>query len=205
MRSTPCPKLILRTVKLACGPEVREITTPSKACTRSLSPSLILTCTRTVSPGPNLGKSVRRLLASSFSMMRLDISFPLCVGQVGPGNHSKFFFPKFGQVTARPPGSVRSAAADRDGCAASSPRPRAGASGESAHDRRKPALPAPPCRETLPAAYSADNPAALRKRTWRRAWAADLPSGEPAAAVLPRKTTPGAPKPHCPAPRAAAG
>src|SRR5579871_4404148 len=75
MRSTPCPKLILRTVKLACGPLSRLITTPSNACTRSLSPSLIFTCTRTVSPGRNAGRSVRWVLASSFSIIRFDMFF----------------------------------------------------------------------------------------------------------------------------------
>src|SRR5579871_6025072 len=73
MRSTPWPKLILRTVKLACGPLSRLMTTPSKACTRSLSPSLIFTWTRTVSPGRNAGMSVRWDLASSFSMIRFDM------------------------------------------------------------------------------------------------------------------------------------
>src|SRR5437899_87020 len=76
MRSTPCPKLIFRTVKLACGPLSRLITTPSNACTRSLSPSLIFTWTRTVSPGRNAGMSVRRDFASSFSIIRFDMSLP---------------------------------------------------------------------------------------------------------------------------------
>src|SRR5215469_5038740 len=74
MRSTPWPKLILRTVKLACGPLSRLITTPSNACTRSLSPSLIFTWTRTVSPGRNAGRSVRCVFASSFSIIRFDMS-----------------------------------------------------------------------------------------------------------------------------------
>src|SRR5260370_5859587 len=69
MRSTPWPKLTLRTVKLPPGPLRREITVPSKACTRSLSPSLIFTCTRTVSPGLMAGMSLRCSLAASFSMM----------------------------------------------------------------------------------------------------------------------------------------
>src|ERR1700749_607377 len=72
MRSTPWPKLILRTVKLACAPEVFLITTPSNACRRSLSPSLILTCTRTLSPGLKLG-CVRCTLAMNFVMIGDDI------------------------------------------------------------------------------------------------------------------------------------
>src|SRR5437868_5505131 len=79
MRSTPWPKLILRTVKLACGPLLFEITTPSKACRRSLSPSLIFTWTRTVSPGRKPGRSVRLLLERSFSITKLlDILVPFC-------------------------------------------------------------------------------------------------------------------------------
>src|SRR5689334_3310145 len=69
MRSTPWPKLTLRTVKLPCGPLRMEITVPSNACTRSLSPSLIFTCTRTLSPGFTFGMSLRCSLAASFSMM----------------------------------------------------------------------------------------------------------------------------------------
>src|SRR5271156_6685628 len=79
IRSTPWPKLILRTVKLGCAPRVREITTPSKACRRSFSPSLILTCTLIVSPGPNLGRSVRRDFASTFSIIGLRIKFPFLI------------------------------------------------------------------------------------------------------------------------------
>src|SRR4051812_44370331 len=67
MRSTPCPKLTLRTVKLGCRPPRCLITVPSNICTRSLSPSLIFTCTRTVSPGTNDGRSVRRILLINFS------------------------------------------------------------------------------------------------------------------------------------------
>src|SRR5450631_2949019 len=84
MRSTPWPKLILRTVKLACGPLSRLMTTPSNTCTRSLSPSLIFTWTRTVSPGWNAGRSVRSDLASSFSMIRFDIV-------VGPSSLAAFY------------------------------------------------------------------------------------------------------------------
>ena len=43
IRSTPWPKLILRTVKLGCCPLAFLMTIPSKIWVRSLSPSLILT------------------------------------------------------------------------------------------------------------------------------------------------------------------
>src|SRR5438132_1444532 len=54
MRSTPCPKLIFRTVMLSPSPVLlRAMSVPSNACRRSLSPSLIFTWTRIVSPGRN--------------------------------------------------------------------------------------------------------------------------------------------------------
>src|SRR5437870_7088353 len=47
-----------RSVKEARAPSPRlRITTPSKSCVRSFSPSTTLTCTRTVSPGPNPSRS----------------------------------------------------------------------------------------------------------------------------------------------------
>src|SRR3981081_2212459 len=86
IRSTPWPKLILRTVKLGWAPRFRAMTTPSNACRRSFSPSLILTSTLMVSPGPNFGMSVRRDFANSFSMIGLRIAlsfltFALDLGQ----------------------------------------------------------------------------------------------------------------------------
>src|SRR6267143_5628463 len=56
MRSTPTPYDTLRTVKveLRC-PRFLRMTTPSKIWIRSLSPSLIFVCTRTVSPTRNAG------------------------------------------------------------------------------------------------------------------------------------------------------
>src|SRR5580704_3687680 len=69
MRSTPWPKLILRTVKVPCGPLHVAMTMSSKAWRRSFSPSRILTWTRTVSPGPKEGWSVRSSLAASFCII----------------------------------------------------------------------------------------------------------------------------------------
>src|ERR1022692_2337458 len=77
MRSTPWPKLTLRTVMLSPMPVfLRAITVPSKACKRSLSPSLIFTCTRMVSPGRNSGVSVRLFLLMTFVNRELCISNP---------------------------------------------------------------------------------------------------------------------------------
>src|SRR6202521_3447592 len=74
MRSTPCPKLTLRTVMVSPMPVLwRAMTVPSKACRRSLSPSLILTCTRMVSPGRNSGRSVRWFLLTILVMTALCI------------------------------------------------------------------------------------------------------------------------------------
>src|SRR5437762_13134843 len=59
MRSTPWPNETFRTVKDArVPPRCRPITTPSKICVRSLSPSRTFTCTRTVSPAFIAGRSV---------------------------------------------------------------------------------------------------------------------------------------------------
>src|SRR5438132_13789578 len=67
MRSTPTPYDTLRTVKveLRC-PRLRRMTTPSKIWIRSLSPSLIFVCTRTVSPTRNAGTCPR---ASGFTFL----------------------------------------------------------------------------------------------------------------------------------------
>ena len=60
--STPTPNEILRTVKVSLMPlPLRPMTTPSKACRRSLSPSTTLTFTRTVSPDLKDGTLVLRL------------------------------------------------------------------------------------------------------------------------------------------------
>src|SRR6185437_5707612 len=66
VRSTPTPKLTLRTVKVSRMPEpCRRITTPWKSCTRERVPSMTLTLTLSVSPGRNAGMSSRRLAESS--------------------------------------------------------------------------------------------------------------------------------------------
>src|SRR4029453_5722217 len=52
VRSTPTPYEMRRTVKDARPPSPRlRMTTPSKSCVRSFSPSTTRTCTRTGSPG----------------------------------------------------------------------------------------------------------------------------------------------------------
>src|SRR5271165_3656122 len=69
VRSTPTPKLTLRTVKVSRTPSPwRRITTPWKIWTRSRVPSTTRTCTLTVSPGRNSGTSSRRLSRSMISV-----------------------------------------------------------------------------------------------------------------------------------------
>src|SRR2546427_4655262 len=65
VRSTPTPYDVLRTVKVSrLAPPLRPMTVPSKTWMRSLSPSTTRTCTRTVSPGLNTGRSLRSCSAS---------------------------------------------------------------------------------------------------------------------------------------------
>src|SRR5213593_945159 len=60
IRSTPYPKETFRTVNVEETPlRLVATTTPSKTWMRYLSPSWILTWTRTVSPGRKAGRSVR--------------------------------------------------------------------------------------------------------------------------------------------------
>src|ERR1700728_2007851 len=69
VRSTPTPKLTLRTVKVSWTPPPwRRMTAPWKTCTRSRLPSTTRTCTLTVSPGRNSGMSSRRLSRSIVSV-----------------------------------------------------------------------------------------------------------------------------------------
>ena len=72
VRSTPVPKLTLRTVNASWTPApVREITTPAKTWIRERLPSTTRTCTRTVSPGRKAGISVRRDAASNSAISLL--------------------------------------------------------------------------------------------------------------------------------------
>src|SRR5579864_5980723 len=98
IRSTPCPKLTLRTVMVSPMPVLwRATTVPSKACRRSLSPSLILTCTRMVSPGRNAGRSVRWflfaiLVMTAFCIISSLLSQFFRVQQIGA--KARGFFPR---------------------------------------------------------------------------------------------------------------
>src|SRR5512137_2143618 len=59
-------------------PPDEAMTTPSYSWMRSLSPSLIFVCTRTVSPARNTGTSLRRYLASTSAIsLRSIVSSPL--------------------------------------------------------------------------------------------------------------------------------
>src|SRR5260370_20218124 len=67
-----------RTVKEARAPSPRlRITTPSKSCVRSFSPSTTLTCTRTVSPGPNPSRSFLSCPASTKRIASMTSSLSL--------------------------------------------------------------------------------------------------------------------------------
>src|ERR1700761_2253204 len=69
VRSTPTPKLTLRTVKVSWTPPPwRRITAPWNTWTRSRLPSTTRTWTLTVSPGRNSGMSSRRLSRSIVSV-----------------------------------------------------------------------------------------------------------------------------------------
>src|SRR5690606_17938393 len=79
VRSTPTPWEILRTVKAEPRPRLRlPMTTPSKACRRSRSPSWMRTCTTTVSPGPNSGTLVFICACSIFWMILLLLLMSCC-------------------------------------------------------------------------------------------------------------------------------
>src|SRR4051794_2100453 len=68
VRSTPTPKLTLRTVKVSrIPPPWRRMTTPWKTWMRERLPSTTRTCTLTVSPGRNSGMSLRSESASRAS------------------------------------------------------------------------------------------------------------------------------------------
>src|SRR5215213_2884088 len=82
VRSTPTPKLTLRTVNASRTPSpAREITTPANTWIRDRFPSTTLTCTFTVSPGRKEGTSSRRDAESS-SLISLLMRISLPVPQV---------------------------------------------------------------------------------------------------------------------------
>src|SRR6478735_3364988 len=75
VRSTPTPKLTLRTVNVSRTPlPLIRITTPWNTCTRSRLPSTTRTCTFSVSPGPKSGMSLRRWARSTRSVAFIGIS-----------------------------------------------------------------------------------------------------------------------------------
>src|SRR5579871_6522315 len=96
MRSTPWPKLTLRTVTVSPMPLLcLAMTVPSNACSRSFSPSLIFTCTRMVSPGRKSGCALSRLfftmtLVNSALFIRFAFLYKLAAQQIGP-NPRRFF------------------------------------------------------------------------------------------------------------------
>src|ERR1700694_4500555 len=80
VRSTPTPKLTLRTVKVSRTPVPwRRTTAPWKTWTRSRVPSTTRTCTLTVSPGRKSGMSSRRLSRSMMSVGFMGRVFPRIV------------------------------------------------------------------------------------------------------------------------------
>src|ERR1017187_617146 len=80
VRSTPTPKLTLRTVKVSCTPPPwRFMTAPWNTWTRSRVPSTTRTWTLTVSPGRNSGMSSRRLSRSIMSVGFMGRVFPRIV------------------------------------------------------------------------------------------------------------------------------
>src|SRR5659263_186683 len=98
MRSTPTPYEILRTVKLApVRPPRFRMTTPLQTWMRCLSPSTMRTCTSTVSPGRNAGRSPRICSRANWStrsisspILRLAnrqgfYEFPVFLAEVGLG------------------------------------------------------------------------------------------------------------------------
>src|SRR5687768_3796151 len=74
VRSTPTPKLTLRTVNVSRTPlPLIRITTPWNTCTRSRVPSTTRTWTFNVSPGPKSGMSLRRWARSTRSVAFIGI------------------------------------------------------------------------------------------------------------------------------------
>src|SRR5947207_5070357 len=72
-----------RTVNDAPAPSPRlRITTPSKACSRSFSPSMTFTETRTVSPGSNAPRSFFSSPASTIRMASITVSSLVKIGRL---------------------------------------------------------------------------------------------------------------------------
>src|SRR6476469_4383023 len=85
VRSTPTPKLTLRTVNVSRTPSpCRRMTTPWNSWTRERLPSTTFTCTLRVSPARKAGTSSRRLAASSESSVCMGCRF-----LVGATGHSR--------------------------------------------------------------------------------------------------------------------
>src|ERR1700675_1626221 len=124
VRSTPTPYEIRRTVNEARAPSpCLRMTTPSKACIRSFSPSIIFTCTRTVSPGSNPPRSFLSCPASTKRIASMTsspfLSPPLRLRRSRPAVESFYhllflirqlrLFERVRPRAARPPQGLRAA------------------------------------------------------------------------------------------------
>src|SRR3954471_11266355 len=86
VRSTPTPKLTLRTVKVSrIPPPWRRMTAPWKTWMRERLPSITRTCTLTVSPGRNWGMSARSESASRASRVFIAAILVLAVARTRSG------------------------------------------------------------------------------------------------------------------------
>src|SRR5712692_171152 len=138
IRSTPTPPEIFRTVKVSrMPPPRRAMTIPEKSWMRSVSPSRILTCTRTVSPGENAGTSLfsdgfsrssrMSLMADLFGVERAGarrkvekrgiLNDPGAPGQIRPEAGSIPLFLRLGRPPAEEIGPALARALQRPGTA----------------------------------------------------------------------------------------
>ena len=162
IRSTPWPKLTLRTVMVRLTPLLCwAITVPSNACNRSLSPSLIFTCTRMVSPGRNSGWPLRLVPGRDLRQQ--------CVFH--NQNPSSMI-----SQTGDPFSQILSSSIDRAAAARFFPAPPSAATAGFPHGFRPAALPEPSSREIPPAWYIAGNPAGRPLRTTRNSAESLFPS-----------------------------
>src|SRR5690348_2342097 len=93
VRSTPTPKLILRTVNVSRSPlPCRRMTTPWNTCTRDREPSTTRTCTRRVSPGRKSGTSSRRESASRPSRVFITCHFLQVRRTCGTRRHERRYW-----------------------------------------------------------------------------------------------------------------